>query len=93
MHAIDRYGSSFAFANDTDNVVDLSFYRRWRKLRRPVATAIPPPNSPFTYSSETDQAYLERMKVNGAAFAFIALLVLFGIWLVDGLLQVPHHLA
>jgi hypothetical protein len=93
MHAIDGHVSRFTFENDADKIVDLSFYRRWRKLRSPLATAVAQPSNPPADSGETDQIYRERMKVNGAAFAFMVVLVLIGTWLVDGLSQLPHHPA
>lgn len=93
MHAIDGQ-APFVFPRDADNVVDVSFYRRWRKLRRPLGAATPSRrNGPSHAASEPDFVYLKRMQVNAAAFAFIVVLVLIGIWLIDGLSEAPHHLA
>jgi hypothetical protein len=40
-----------------------------------------------------DEDYAERMMVNATAFTIVVLLVLIGVWLMDGLAQAPHHLA
>jgi hypothetical protein len=76
-----------------DNVVDLSFYRRWRLLRRPLGVILPSLKRVDIEDTESYKDYLDRMKINAMAFVALALLVLIGIGLMNGIVQVPHHLV
>jgi hypothetical protein len=40
-----------------------------------------------------DEDYAERMIVNAAVFTIVVLLLLIGVWLMDGLAPLPHHLV
>jgi hypothetical protein len=73
-------------------VIQLSSYRRRMGLTSHYGTPhgraqTAPPRSEF------NDDYVERMKVNAAVFIFVVLLITVGIWLIDGLTQVPHYLA
>ncbi len=76
-----------------DNIVDLSFYRRWRLLHRPLGVILSPQKRVDIENTESNSDYLDRMKINAVAFVALALLVFIGIWLMNGIIQTPHHLA
>jgi len=86
--------AGFRQMNDS-NVVLLASYRGKRRALAPRhqvvhASARPPTMWP---GIRFDQDYAERMIVNAMVFTIVVLLVLIGVWLMDGLAQAPHHLA
>jgi hypothetical protein len=72
-------------------VIQLSSYRR--SLRLPSHYGVPHRHAQTTPHPDFNDDHAERMKVNTAVFIFIVLLITVGIWLIDGIAQVPHHLA
>ena len=72
---------------DLSNVVNLSFYRRQKRLR-PSGSRKPQALQPFANPNVdfwTDANYRDRMKVNAIVFVFLTFLVMSGVWLLDGL--------
>jgi hypothetical protein len=72
------------------NIVDFSAYRRRiraAQLQRSGATL-----DDATEIDDSDD-YRRRITIDAAVFAYVVLLIFVGIWLVDGLTQLPRHLT
>src|ERR1039458_1229272 len=84
----------FRQMNDS-NVVQLASYRGKRRTLAPthqiVHASVRPPR--MWSGIRFDEDYAERMIVNAAVFTIVVLLLLIGVWLMDGLAPVPHHLV
>jgi hypothetical protein len=75
---------------DPSNVVNLSAYRRQKRLRSSRSPKSQKPNTLQRPESPQldfwlDANYRERMKVNAIVFVFLMFLITTGIWLLDGL--------
>jgi len=88
------WDADFRHMNDS-NVVQLAPYRGKRRALAPRHKIVhASARSPTMWSGiRFDEDYAERMMVNATAFTIVVLLVLIGVWLMDGLAQAPHHLA
>jgi hypothetical protein len=71
------------------NVINLAGYGR---ARRPTFKSSHASIAKPKFA-EADADYVERMKVNGVVFLFVAALVCAGVWLADGIAQMSHHVS
>jgi hypothetical protein len=85
---------------DPSNVVNLSVYRRQKRLRSSLSPKSQNPNILQAHERPQldfwlDTNYRERMKVNAIVFVFLTFLIMTGIWLLDGLTDAfgPERLA
>jgi hypothetical protein len=86
--------AGFRHMNDS-NVVQLASYRGKRGALAPRHQTVHASARPPTIWSgiRFDENYAERMIVNATVFTIVVLLVLIGVWLMDGLAPAPHHLT
>jgi hypothetical protein len=79
------------------NIVDFSAYRRRvRAARHGVRAAqLQRSGGALDDAAEIDDSddYRRRITIDAAVFAYVVLLVFVGIWLLDGLTQLPRHLT
>lgn len=84
MQASARHGSG------AKNVVDFSAYRRRRRIRATIQHSFGTAPIDAVELGDNDD-YRGRIVVDAAVFAYVVVLIFVGIWLVDGLTQLPRH--
>jgi hypothetical protein len=72
------------------NIVDFSAYRRRIRAAQPQRSGAARDDA--TEIDDSDD-YRRRITIDAAVFAYVVLLIFVGIWLVDGLTQLPRHLT
>ncbi len=79
-------------SSGAENIVDFSAYRRRRRVR---AVQLQRSGAAVDDAAEIDDGddYRRRITVDAAVFAYVVVLIFVGIWLVDGLTQLPRHLT